>query len=753
MLSLRRFALSSWPPLLLAAVAVTAVLLRVQLPLVDLGVYVGYLLVCITLPGTVAWRALLHGPLTDGDRETTWFQDVSLGTVWGFALQLPVYLVGVALGVPLLVWVLPVAAVLTLASRRTRAVWTRPTGRLHPGTAWVLAGTVVYGTVWFAAARIARKPLTMAANRAHVDETFHQALTAELLHHVPPSIPWVAGEPMNYHWFVHAQLAATTWVTGLESRELLRALLPLALMTLTVLALGAAVLHLTGRPAVAAVAPALLVAGGFHAMGPHYGSGTFTEPYLSTRLASSPSFAYGILMSVPVFLLVAEVLRRRGSRDLRTWLALTVALLAAGGAKATVMPVLVCASLGTWALVAVFARRPWNPAAPLTLLVIATTLFTQYVVFGGRNPGLFVTPFEVVDAALRVNGIAHSPLAWTAMLVAMLLGWLLYGAGAVGLLRDRRWTEPAVAWMAIAVVTGITVPFVLYRQGWSILWFSRAVAPLVVVLGAWGLAALLPRPLRPRSAAAYLAVAVASGALALGASTWVESRSATPEGRADLTGLVVTGLIPLAIVAGFAVARLVARLVPGLPRVPLVVPVVMLLGLSLVNPLALLVDRVTGRPGVQPQATQLFAAGGHAAARELHAGSDPDDLVATNAHCMRPKERGCDNRHFWISAHTERRVLIEGWGYTGQTNASAGRDENLFRVPSPFPERLKASDAAFEQPSRETIGHLAEAYGVDWLFVDKRYPVDMPGLRALRGDVVERVHESPHYAVFEILDR
>jgi hypothetical protein len=118
--------------------------------------------------------------------------------------------------------------------------------------------------------------------------------------------------------------------------------------------------------------------------------------------------------------------------------------------------------------------------------------------------------------------------------------------------------------------------------------------------------------------------------------------------------------------------------------------------------------------------TPSIAPGGAAAGRWLRDHSGPDDVVATNAHCFRWLNNRCDNRHHWISAYTERRVLVEGWGYS---SASLGRmplygESGLGAEPFADRERLAVNDAAFRAPSPRTIGRLRDRYGVRWLFVD-----------------------------------
>jgi hypothetical protein len=108
------------------------------------------------------------------------------------------------------------------------------------------------------------------------------------------------------------------------------------------------------------------------------------------------------------------------------------------------------------------------------------------------------------------------------------------------------------------------------------------------------------------------------------------------------------------------------------------------------------------------------------AARWLRANSSPNDLVATNAHCLSDYEPpDCDNRHFAISAYSERQVLIEGWGFSAKTHEHAEETgKNIIFAGYWDPKKLADNDAAFSSPSAETVGRLRDQYGVKWLFVD-----------------------------------
>jgi hypothetical protein len=123
-----------------------------------------------------------------------------------------------------------------------------------------------------------------------------------------------------------------------------------------------------------------------------------------------------------------------------------------------------------------------------------------------------------------------------------------------------------------------------------------------------------------------------------------------------------------------------------------------------------------------PHVKPVMTAGTVEAGRWLRAHSSPDDIVATNAHC-RSRVRGlCENRHFWISAYSERRVLVEGWGNSDATNLEeVRRGGQSYFAPFWIPQRLRENDAAFRTPSVRTVSRLRDRYGVRWLFADAAY--------------------------------
>jgi hypothetical protein len=172
-------------------------------------------------------------------------------------------------------------------------------------------------------------------------------------------------------------------------------------------------------------------------------------------------------------------------------------------------------------------------------------------------------------------------------------------------------------------------------------------------------------------------------------------------------------ILPVLALLGVAVMTyLVLRLaVPSRPvlqgAVPLLI-IALVMGFSLPNVATILASPINGKP-----ISGLAIPGdGIDAARWLRDHSDPDDLVATNLHCTSysPLDTSCDARNFWVSAYSERHILVEGWADTTRTSTSD----------APFwdPSLLAANDAAFTDPSAAAVAKLRDEYGVHWLFAD-----------------------------------
>jgi hypothetical protein len=380
-------------------------------------------------------------------------------------------------------------------------------------------------------------------------------------------------------------------------------------------------------------------------------------------------------------------------------------------------------------------------------MLLGTAVFAQIVIFGGSTGAMEVVPFKTVDLALNVQDIPISRRAEVAMTASLLIGWLLYGVGAIGLLKNRRWLDPRAIWMALSIAAGVAVAFTFSRSGYSQMWFQRSAAGLVVIMSAWGLAAMLPDRLTRRQQLLLGGGALVAG---LGAFTisWVVDQEVGGT-KATYRTMLLTIAVPVACVLAFLLVRWALARRPERSRPPVALLVSVLLGLALTNAFAFVYNVATdnlrdrGRPPV------LFAKGGVDAAEWVEAHSDPYDVLATNVHCAQPHKKECDNRNFWISAETERRIVVEGWGYTRATN-DARTSGRAAKLPIPDKKRLRINDALFDRPSEETLRALVGAYDVSWLFVSKEYPADLDGLRNMDG-MLERTYTNRHYVVYRVL--
>ncbi|MFD0467646.1 hypothetical protein ACFQ0B_04505 [Nonomuraea thailandensis] len=175
-------------------------------------------------------------------------EEWAAGLALGYAVEVLAYIPARAVGAPLLVVVPPVVVLGVFACvPGLRRHWRGCAGgeRAPRWCAWALAGIVVYLIAWSTLFQY-RVPV----EAAYVDMPFHLAMVGEIKHHLPPTMPSVLGEPLAYHWFVYAELAATSWVTGIEPVTLVYRLstLPMAAaMVVLVAALGRRVGGSRGR--------------------------------------------------------------------------------------------------------------------------------------------------------------------------------------------------------------------------------------------------------------------------------------------------------------------------------------------------------------------------------------------------------------------------------------------------------------------------------------------------------------------------
>ncbi|MGW0199630.1 hypothetical protein [Nonomuraea sp. NPDC003201] len=650
----------------------------------DLAVFAAYLGAGVMLPGTLLWRAL-----TGGGRSTA--EDVAAGLAMGYAVEVLAYLPARAAGVPLLVLV-PSAGVLCAFAcvPRLRRHWRGGTARepmparcasaggtarerMPAWCAWALAGVVAYLIAW-STLNLYRVPLSAA----YVDLPYHLALVGEVKHHVPPTLPSVLGERLSYHWFVYAELAATSWVTGIEPVTLVYRLATLP-MTAAMVVLVAVLGRRLGGSWGAGVAAAGVA---YFLIGPVLREDVvFTTRPMFTAWAS-PTQTFGALLFAPVVLLLT------GGR--RCWAALVVLLLALTGAKATFLPLLLAGLLVVATVRWAVERRvpgAWLGAAGITL---ACLLVAQFVVFRQGSQGTTIAPFATMRGLWGlVTGVAAPELAAVpvtpllVLTVVHLFCLLCVWGGVVAL--GRRALEPSMSLLLGMGAAGIGAAVLLGHPSDSQLYFLESVRPYLSVAAVCGVAG---------RRVPWAVVAAGAGVALL--ATWI----------------VVPGDAAVRVVVPYLVLGVVAAAVLVWRRGTVLAVVALLAGYAVPASARELVLRVV------PEGRETeIPAGALRAGRWLRAHSSPGDVVATDLHCRPVEAPGCDSRHYWVSGFTERRVLVEGWAYAESTLSRAELFVSPYlEVPFADPVRLAANDAVFRAPTAENVRRLAEVYGVKWLF-------------------------------------
>ncbi len=746
--------LLGWAPTvsMTALTATVAALYGVSVP--DMVLFGLYVVLCVGLPGVLLLRLLYRG-------RRTLAEEVALGLALGYAVEVFAYVGARALGVPLLVLAWPAGTcLLFLAVPRLRRHWTVAPARRERAPAWwswFLALPAAYLLAWSAVAFFRLNALSWPAlGRSFPDMPFHLALVGELRHHLPPTVPMVAGEPLSYHWFVYAHLAAASWVTGVEPLVLLFRLGMFPVLAAFVVLAGMTGRRITGSWAGAALTTAgtVLVATPSLYLG---GNGAFTWGGVPDLMWASPTQTFGALMFAPVVLFLLDLLERR-RRPAGHWALLGVFLVAVAGAKATYVPLLGAGLLAVAAAGAVRRRRPSGPVLAALGMTAACFLFAQFVLFDGARQALVVDPFSFMETVWREmtgagDGTDPPPLSILGMVAVFLLCWAVTWGGISGLLsRPRLLARPGVALTLGIGAAGVGAALLLGHPGRSQLFFLWGAYPYLAAVTALGIVTLARRARQSRRATLCAAGTGLAAAylIPLLCGVRIPLRPGT-----DDTVLYLPYVVLL--VAILAAAAVLAVTSGRLRAWSLVVTALAVVGLpAVVHARALwvvdgVVSSVVGGGaatggGLPPVAAPPPPEGALDAGRWLRAHSAPGDLVATNAHCRWGREEPCDGRHFWVAALSERRVLVEGWTYTSRNTARWRPELPALELPFWDARLLALNDAVFEAPTGEAVRELRERHGVRWLVADEHRGGPVPGL----GAFATLRFRSGDYAVYRL---
>jgi hypothetical protein len=718
-----------WLPLAATATYVAAVLLAADTAPLDLVRYAGYVVLALMLPGTLVYRLLRRTP-------HTLVEDLVMGIAVGLVLELPAWVLASVLDLRGLLWAWPLLVVgpFALVPRLRRHWRVRGYTPAPLGWSWTVGGAVAFFTTYLSSVFLQRNPILPTSDRTlqYLDLAYQLSLAGEAKHHFPMHVPQVADEPLFYHWFGYAHMAATSMVSGIDLPVVaLRLTIP-GLCALAVLLTAVVGWRVSGKPYAGAVAAVLFFV---------VGETSFTDPVgfpFGTQATfvvwHGMSMIYAWVLLIAAIAAVADVIDRRRDPERpvpalgrRAFVLVALFALASSGAKASSLPVLGLALLVTAvAMLFVERRIPWAIIAA-GLLTAGAQLFATAVLYRFQAYGVALDPWLSFEVYTRVP-----PEGWTqttamvGVVVAFLVNMQLRATGILALIWIRRGRLDATQWLLLSGALAGTFIFLMVRQaGWANQYFERAGFAFAVLLSGWGFVLVWERARMTRASTAVLGVFAVLFAVVLVVIQFRYAGELTDEGSMSqvlpilrwsaILGLVAVGAAVVWAVAGFVVGPLRGR--GG---------IFLLTAILLAGTPGLIMDmRKSERyPNGGAYAVTALPRSRVEAARWVRDNSSPDQVLATNAHCRAVGGDGvCDARSFWLSAYSERRVLVEGWLFAPRVSETG---EQAFWDPA----LLALNDEAFTAPTPPVLEAL-RARGVRWLVVDRALGRESPALPEL----------------------
>ncbi|MEU0093918.1 hypothetical protein [Kribbella sp. NPDC006257] len=675
-----------------------------------------YLGAGISLPGVLIWRWLRGN--VDG-----FAADFAFGTGTGLALSILTYIPGRAIGVPLLPLVVPAATLVAfLAVPVLRTNWRTQRAPARPWWAWSVSAAAVLGLWVITRNGLAIEPIAFPdAAFQYSDMSYQLALAGELKNHMPGEIPYVIGQSLNYHWFLHAEVAATSWQTGIDMDLLLRRLFPMLCALLPILSVAALATRLAKRSWAGPLAAwLLLLVSSFDVYGWGGRELISQAPFATAVLMYSLTHAFAVVLAFPVVWLIVCLLRHDSRKG--NWILFAVGIAALAGAKASFVPMLVAAMVLVVVLQLVTGRKPDRTQVGLTVVGLLALGIAQVALFSASSSGIGLEPGQSFRAlATQVGFSSHYRSHAAAVVVlgttgaTLVVSWAISGIGMLAFLQKRRWQDPVAIFLIGFLVAGLAAGALLRHPGFSQLYFVRAAFPFAIAGSAWGLTLLFDKVALPRMLLAAAAGAVLAKVLS----------AATPDRPLRTQGIA---MVSLQVIAPWLTVLLVAAIITLLlHRAPETwrsggLGVSVILGVVCIALPETVVttagDKVCVSGPEKPDCRHTrrqIPDGGAEAARYIRDHSAVTDRLATNSHCMPAYDPArCDTRNFWLSAYAERRVLVEGWAYTPTAQSS----KNATNGPFWDPELLALNDEAFRDPTK--LDRLRTEYGVRWLVYDTK---------------------------------
>jgi hypothetical protein len=733
-----------WAPFVFTVLFMAAVLLQAQTSPLDLLRYAAYITLAVVLPGTLIYRSLRRNPFT-------LVEDLAMGAAVGLALELAAWALFSVLDLrgwvflwPLLV-AIPYAAVPAL-----RRHWVVRGYRTVPlGWSWTIAGVICFFTLYLAVVFLDRNPIlpTSDGTLQYLDLPYQLSLAGEATHRFPVELPQVAGDPLYYHWFAYVHMGMTAMVGHIDLPVVaLRLAIP-ALCAFTVLLTGVVGWRVSRRPYVGAVAAILFFA---------VGEFNFTDPFqflfgsqVTFVIWHGMSMIYSWALLVAVIAPMADIVRRglskvddvpeigRGAYGIAA-----ILLLASSGAKASSLPVLLGAIAFTFVVLLIVHRRiPWSTVW-LGLLALGAQIFAIAVIFHFQTYGVSFGPLQGLKPYWADAHGVTALLVVLGVFAAFLLNMELRTFGIAPLLWKRGLRLEPEQWLLLGGgVAGPAIYLVFSQPSSGNQYFTRSGFTFAVILSAWGFGEVYERARLSRTGTLWLGGFAAVFAVF---TIWAQLSFAQPMPAGDAFTPLVSllrwaGVLALIGLVGGIVWRVLGA---SFPRLRGRGAVVLLTAILVAGAPGLIMDEVKSAryPNGGAYTPVPLPKSRVDAARYVMQHSAPTDVVATNVHCLQMYGDICDPRSFWLSAYSERSVLVEGWGFAPR--------QSLGDPFAPFWDqaRLKLNDEAFSAPSVGVLAQLRDQYDVRWLVVDREVSVESPEL----ANLATKVYDNGRMAVYHV---
>lgn len=720
-------------PWLLPFLVTVISLLSLDVPIGAIAKYTLYFALAVALPGILILRGLWRST-------GNWAEDFGLGSAVGAVFQLAGWAIFTALGWQrwLVVW--PALALIAFASLpRLRKYWRIAEPRPLPlwwTCGMVIAATVLLGGTVLGALKY--HPAPPDGTSYYQDLLYHLSMLSELTRSVPPQLPQVAGESLDYHWFPNADMAASVDITKLSPIIVLYRLwlLPQVLVALLVFATLARTVSRawwTGVLAAAALA------------GPNLFLFIDTSVNLSPPFSLlSPSQTFGMTAGAAAGIFLIDLLIR-GTGGKGLWLLALAVAVVGGGSKPTILPILVGA-VGLPALLLMIRDRrpPWRFIAAGSLLVAAAV--ATMVTVAGSTSGSGLQLLAVVKTQGGYLAATKDPtpageggvilpaltsgnllsIGGAAVVAVLLLTWHLLAATGYGLLARRELRRDPLGWFLLgALIAGWAGFLLVDHPSVSEGYFVYSVVPFSLAATGWLLATWTRAYTQPFRRAALLKIAavavVLGGVFALILLTTDETPRGSQLHRVLLVGRPLIAVVALTCMLVFVWFRM-ARSRPAMTGLG---GILVLLTVLVVQSARTFEQNLHLNGGQQAQtytsARWWVYPDEQKAALWLAKNSAPTDVVASNTWCRPAAQQGpgCDARGYIVSGIAGRRTFIEGWGYTSQAMVNQGVGGRPYtQQPSPWPDRVALTNQALYEPTAAVLRRLRDEYHVRWLYAD-----------------------------------